>query len=219
MPDDALLDVWQQCRKEQTEGPGFDVRGWYHTLYSEWLSQKKILEVGSGLGFDGVTFAQKGARTTFVDLAPTNIEVIRRLCKILKIDGCNFLVLDSVETLTALPRDYEVVLAVGSLHHAPASVIRPEVQELLRHLKAGGRWLQLAYPRSRWEAEGCLSFERWGEKTDGLGTPWAEWYDVPKLVELFGPAHLECVLYREWHNNSFNWFDFIFRGMKNKRDK
>ena len=30
----------------------------------------------------------------------------------------------------------------------------------------------LAYPKSIWLREGSMHFKRWGEKTDGKGTPW-----------------------------------------------
>ena len=73
---------------------------------------------------------------------------------------------------------------MGSLHNAPESVMKPELQELVRHLKAGGRWLQLAYPVARWEREGSPPFDVWGQMTDGLGTPWCEPYDVPKLLNV-----------------------------------
>jgi hypothetical protein len=44
-------------------------------------------------------------------------------------------------------------MAMGSIHNAPVEVMKPEYQELLRHLKVGGRWLQLAYPKSLWRRD------------------------------------------------------------------
>jgi hypothetical protein len=100
---------------------------------------------------------------------------------------------------------------MGSLHHMPYKVVRDEAQELIRHLKVGGRWLQLAYPRSRWLREGRLPFNLWGSYTDGMGTPWGEWYDLPKLLSLLEPAEFDVILYREFDNNDFNWFDLVRR--------
>ena len=117
-----------------------------------------------------------------------------------------------MSSLRPLDADYDVIMAMGSLHHAPAKVMKPEYQELLRHLKIGGRWLQLAYPRSRWIREGRSPFSKWGEMTDGAGTPWCEWYDLPKLLSMFEPAKFEVVLYQEFHNSDFNWFDLVYRG-------
>ena len=96
----------------------------------------------------------------------------------------------------------------GSLINAPFEVIRQECQELLRHLPVGGRWIELAYPKARWVREGSLPFEQWGDKTDG-GAPWMEWYDQAKLQAALAPARFETVLYLDFHNNDFNWFDLL----------
>ena len=45
------------------------------------------------------------------------------------------------ELLRPLDTDYDVIMAMGSMHHAPMDILKPEYQELLRHLKVGGRWL------------------------------------------------------------------------------
>jgi 2-polyprenyl-3-methyl-5-hydroxy-6-metoxy-1,4-benzoquinol methylase len=212
LPDADLLQLWQEALAEQTEGAGFQLRGWYHTLYAEALRGKRVLDVGSGLGFSSLSFARQGAQVTFVDLAPNNLKVLERLCGLLGVRSARFVLLQDLGSLAALPTDFDVITAIGSLHHAPVSVIRPEVQELVKHLKVGGRWLQFAYPRARWEREGSLPFHEWGEKTDGIGTPWAEWYDMPKLLELFRPHRFEPVFYYEWHNQDFNWFDLVYCG-------
>ena len=112
-----------------------------------------------------------------------------------------------IKDLEVLPTDFDVVTAVGSLHNAPFDVMKHEVAELVRHLKVGGRWLQLAYPKARWEREGMPPFEKWGTLTDGEGTPYCEWYDMEKLLRLLKPADFEPLFHYEWHNHDFNWFD------------
>ncbi len=209
LPDAELLEHWEAIRDNNTTGAGFAMRGWYHLLYAEALHGKKLLDVGSGLGISTITFAQQGADVTFVDLAQTNLDVLRRLCGILGLRNVTFHLLDGIESLAKLPESFDVITAIGSLHHAPQSVIRPECAELVRHLKVGGRWLQLAYPRSRWEGDRKPDFDRWGEITDGVGTPWSEWYDVPKLLDVLLPAKFEVVLYHEFSGVEFNWFDLL----------
>jgi 2-polyprenyl-3-methyl-5-hydroxy-6-metoxy-1,4-benzoquinol methylase len=212
LSDEALLREWESARAEITTGKQFAHRGWYHALYADGMRGKKVMDVGSGFGVDPITFAQHGARVTFVDLAETNLKVLERLCKIMGLTEVKFVQFEDLESLRPLDADYDVIMAMGSLHHAPAEVIRPELQELLKHLKVGGRWLQLAYPRSRWIREGRSPFSVWGEITDGPGTPWTEWYDLPKLLKQFEPAKFDVVLYQEFHNGDFNWFDLVYRG-------
>jgi hypothetical protein len=58
-----------------------------------------------------------------------------------------------------------------------------------------------------------LPFDEWGVATDGVGTPWAEWYDVPKLLDALSPARFDLVFYTEWHREDFNWFDLVLSGL------
>jgi len=211
MPDKELLELWSRIRMEATTGENFDVRGWYHLLYRDILEGKRVMDVGSGLGIDGITFAQHGAKITFVDIVGPNLDVLKRLCRLLGLTEVDFCYLENLDSLSALPTDYDVIWAQGSLINAPVNITRAEVQELLKHLPVGGRWIQLAYPFARWEREGKLPFDQWGRLTDGPGTPWVEWYDLPKLKTLLEPAEFDVVLYLEFHNSDFNWFDLVRR--------
>lgn len=211
MPDKKLLDLWSRIRLEATTAENFDVRGWYHLLYRDILREKLVMDVGSGLGIDGITFAQHGARLSFVDIVESNLAVLERLCRLLNLTNVDFCYLENLNSLSALPANYDVIWCQGSLINAPFEVTRVEVQELLKHLPVGGRWIELAYPKARWERDGKLPFEKWGELTDGQGTPWVEWYDLPKLKALFEPAQFDVILHFEFHNSDFNWFDLIRR--------
>jgi 2-polyprenyl-3-methyl-5-hydroxy-6-metoxy-1,4-benzoquinol methylase len=212
LSDDQLLARWEKARHEITTGAEFAHRGWYHALYADFMRGKKVLDVGSGFGVDSITFAQHGAHLTFVDLVETNLKVLERLCKIMGLHDTQFVLMKDLDSLKPLGTDYDIIMAMGSMHNAPVEVMKPEYQELIRHLKVGGRWLQLAYPKSRWGRDGRPRFAYWGLMTDGPGTPWEEWYDVPKLLAMLEPAKFDVVLYQEFHNSDFNWFDLLYRG-------
>jgi 2-polyprenyl-3-methyl-5-hydroxy-6-metoxy-1,4-benzoquinol methylase len=213
LSDELLLNQWKKAREEITTGPQFAHRGWYHALYADAMRGKRVMDVGSGFGVDSITYAMHGASLTFVDLVETNLNILKRLCKIMGLHDASFHVLEDIESLRALDTDYDVIMAMGSMHNAPVGVMKPEYQELIKHLKVGGRWLQLAYPEIRWIREGRIPFAKWGQGPDGEGTPWCEWYDLPKLLSMFEPARFDVVLYREFHNSDFNWFDLLYRGM------
>lgn len=210
LPDDALLAKWEETRAATTTGAEFSHRGWYHVLYAEAMRGKKVMDIGSGFGIDSITFAEHGARVTFVDIVKSNLEVLKRLCQIKGLKDVQFHFFEDLSSLRALHTDYDVIMAMGSLHNAPAAVMKPEYQELLRHLRRGGRWLQLAYPKSLWIQHGSLPFDLWGQKLEC--SPWEEWYDMPKLLSMFEPSKFEVVLYHEFHNGDFNWFDLLYRG-------
>ncbi|MHC4662639.1 MAG: class I SAM-dependent methyltransferase [Planctomycetota bacterium] len=211
LSDEELLSYWrEQCEKD-TRKSRFTVRGWYHLLYSDVLKGKKIMDVGSGMGIDGITFARCGAKMTFVDIVESNLKFIERLCKILDVKDATFCHLEEFASLDKLPYDYDVIWCQGSMINAPYEIMCDECAKLLEHLPVGGRWIELAYPKTRWEREGKLPFDKWGEKTDGSGTPWVEWYDTNKLLKRLSPAEFEVVLEFEFHNGDFNWFDLVRR--------
>lgn len=212
LSDKALLSEWEHARLDITTGTEFAHRGWYHALYADGMRGKKVMDVGSGFGVDSITFAQHGAKLTFVDLVETNLQVLARLCRILGLTEVQFVLFQELHSLATLGTDYDVIMAMGSLHNAPEHVMQPEYQELIRHLKYGGRWLQLAYPRSRWIRAGRMPFSKWGQHTDPGKTPWCEWYDLPKLLRMLAPAKFDVVLYQEFHNGDFNWFDLLYKG-------
>jgi SAM-dependent methyltransferase len=164
--------------------------------------------VGSGLGFEGVTFAQEEATVTFVDVSESNLEVVRRVCQLLQLgERTSFIHLKDLDSFAALAPEYDVMWCNSCLHHAPFEIVRAQAQELLRHLRPGGRWIQLAYPRGRWEREGSLPFNEWGQMTDGEATPWVEWYDLEKVLALLAPCEFNVVVAFEFHNGDFIWFD------------
>jgi hypothetical protein len=92
----------------------------------------------------------------------------------------------------------------------PLSLAQIEAQALIQHLPTGGRWIELGYPKARWEREGSLPFDQWGEKTDG-GAPWIEWHDLEKVRWMLAPFQFDVILDFEFHNSDFNWFDLIRR--------
>lgn len=202
LSDEDLILYHAECTKKALD----DCRAWYHQLYKDVLRGKRVLDVGSGFGIDGIAFAREGAYVTFLDIVEDNILVLKRLCRLLKIENVEFLYMKDLSSLAALRNDFDVIWCDGSLIHAPFDIIRLEVKELVKHLKPQGRWIELCYPKERWKREGSMPFERWGEKTDG-DAPWVEWYDLPKLRARFDPIQFDVILHFNFHNNDYNWFD------------
>jgi hypothetical protein len=211
LSDQELVQHWIQIKMDAVSGKNFPVRGWYHALYTDILRGKRVMDVGSGLGIDGITFAEAGAEMTFVDIVESNLKVLKRLCQLRGIRNATFCYLQNLSSLGELPTDYDVIWCQGSMINAPFSVMKDECAALLTHLPVGGRWIELAYPKIRWEREGSLPFNVWGEYTDGQGTPWMEWYDLQRIQARLAPAAFETILYVNFHNNDFNWFDLIRR--------
>jgi SAM-dependent methyltransferase len=209
LSDAELRDFWLSTHRQATTGGGFPVRGWYQHLYRDVLRDKKVLEIGSGMGIDGIEFARHGAAITFVDIVEDNLQVMRRLCGIFGITNAQFVYLHSLQSLEQLPTDYDVVWSQGSQINVPFEFARHECAIIARHLKAGGRWIELAYPRERWVRDGSPPYRLWGNLTDGEGTPWMEWYDLERLLDRLAPTEWQPLLSFNFHNDDFNWFDLL----------
>jgi 2-polyprenyl-3-methyl-5-hydroxy-6-metoxy-1,4-benzoquinol methylase len=78
----------------------------------------KILDVGCGLAISSLYFAEHGARLTFSDIALENVRVVERLCA-LKGVAADFRYIEDEGSFAALPSEFDVVLALGSLIDAP----------------------------------------------------------------------------------------------------
>src|SRR3989442_1074962 len=110
LPDEKLLACWEGARAETCDGlSGLVMRGWYHTLYAPWVPGKKILEVGPGIGIDGVTFASAGASITFADISQTNLDVVSRIFALKGLHAPHCLRVQNFDDFDRLDCDYDAV--------------------------------------------------------------------------------------------------------------
>src|SRR5262249_11105883 len=142
--------------------------GWLETLYVDTFRDRRVLELGSGLGFDALRFTSRGACWTCADIVPDNLALIRRVAALKGLGEriTTYLIPDDL-SFDALRSGYDAIWVFGSIHHVPFETARREAMAVLKLLKRGGRWMELVYPRERWLREGSLPFEEWGKVTDG----------------------------------------------------
>lgn len=178
---DTLERIWMAARQIS----------WIVEVYRDFVRGRKIIEVGPGAGIVGVQLLRAGAKITFIDVVGSNLLLVERVCRIKGIDGATFLKLNAFGDPLILPADYDAVFAIGSLYHAPSEVTKPEFEALASRLKLGGRFITLTYPRERWVEESQRPFSEWGKNTDGEATPWAEWYDVDKILAQLSPYQFQ----------------------------
>ena len=82
LPDDQFLKRWDSISARRAAG----VVGRMAPIYRDFFSGRRILELGGGLGFDGIRFATEGALWTFADIVPGNLSVIRRMTRLSLLD-------------------------------------------------------------------------------------------------------------------------------------
>lgn len=103
----------------------------------------RLLEIGCGIGTDGLQFARAGAIYTGVDLTEAAVELARKNFAAAGVGG-EFRVSDA-ENLDFPDASFDVVYSHGVLHHTPD--IEAAVGEIHRVLRPGGRAIVMLYHR------------------------------------------------------------------------
>src|ERR1043166_3132475 len=103
----------------------------------------KVLEVGCGVGTDGLQFARAGADYTGVDLTEAAVGLARNNFASAGTPG-EFRMSDA-ENLDFADESFDGVYSHGVLHHTPD--IEAAVREIHRVLKPGGRAIVMLYHR------------------------------------------------------------------------
>jgi SAM-dependent methyltransferase len=202
-PDDRLLEFWEQARAEVSVQP---VRGWFHEQYAAAFCGRRVADVGPGIGVDGITLAERGARITFVDIVEDNLALLRRLCGLKGVEADFYFIDDFFDY--RFPTRFDAFMFIGSMHHAPFEFSRRQAAAMTAFLEPGGTVVMLAYPKERFIATGARDFEEFARRTDGARTPWAEWYDEEKVCRLFGPGfQLNWSRRFGQQDIEFIWFD------------
>lgn len=103
----------------------------------------RVLEIGCGIGTDGLQFAKAGAIYTGVDLTEAAVELAQKNFSSAGVSG-EFKVADA-EHLDFPDESFDLVYSHGVLHHTPD--IQAAVKEVYRVLKRGGRATVMLYHR------------------------------------------------------------------------
>jgi SAM-dependent methyltransferase len=103
----------------------------------------KVLEIGCGLGTDGVQFARAGAKYTGVDITEAAVDLARRNFAWRDLPG-EFRPADA-ENLEFADGTFDLVYSHGVLHHTPDTA--RSVREVHRVLRPGGRAVVMLYHR------------------------------------------------------------------------
>jgi ubiquinone/menaquinone biosynthesis C-methylase UbiE len=132
---------------EEISSKRFHGREWHVPTVARFdaFRGKTVVEIGCGVGTDGIEFARNGANYIGVDLTPNSIELTRERFQVFGVPG-RFEVANAEEGLPLPDASVDHVYSFGVIHHSPV----PEkiVQEIYRILKSGGTFTVMLYNRS-----------------------------------------------------------------------
>jgi len=87
--------------------------------FEKWLN-KKVLEIGCGIGTDTINFAKAGAEVTAVELSDRSLEITEQRAKVYGLRNITFYLADAEELSSAVPaKTYDLVYSFGVIHHSP----------------------------------------------------------------------------------------------------
>lgn len=120
-------------------------------------ANKKVLEVGCGIGTDLSQFAKHGAIVTGTDLTSSAVELAKKRFKFFGLKG-DFRVADT-EALPFKDGEFDLVYAFGVLHHTPDT--EKAIAEIFRVLKPGGKIFAMLYYKNLFTYYVKLLLFRW----------------------------------------------------------
>ena len=118
--------------------------------FERWRD-KKVLEIGCGIGTDTINFARAGAQVTSVDLTEKSLEVARQRAKVFGFeDRIRFLQANAEKLSDHVPVEkYDLIYSFGVIHHTP----HPEsvLEQLRQYAKPDTTLKIMVYNRWSWK--------------------------------------------------------------------
>jgi len=197
---------------QEVEGFRYRMQPFMHSIIGfDRYAGRDLLEIGCGLGTDLLQFARGGARVTAVDLAPSSVELVKKLFHLhgLTVDAR----VADAENLPFDDNEFDFVYSFGVLHHTPNT--QRAIDEVYRVLKPGGECVIMLYHRRslytivgtplytiarafsskrlRQEADRAPSapstVEEWVRRYDGTMNPLGKAYTRVEVQSMFRSFH------------------------------
>ncbi len=157
--------------------------------FPRWQN-KRVLEIGCGIGTDTMNFARHGALVTAVDLSEKSLEMARKRAEVYGLSGSIRFYHGSGEALAdVLPAEtYDLVYSFGVIHHTP----HPDrvLEQIRNYVRPGGTVKIMVYHRYSWKVF-------WILMTYGKGQFWR----LAEMVARHSEAETGCpVTYTYTHS-------------------
>ncbi|HET6890447.1 MAG TPA: class I SAM-dependent methyltransferase [Pyrinomonadaceae bacterium] len=163
---------------------------WHIPLAADFAGTKglKVLELGCGVGTDGVQFARAGADYTGVDLTDAAVTLAQKNFELHGLAG-TFRTADA-ENLDFANDSFDLVYSHGVLHHTPES--GRAVSEIHRVLRPGGRAVVMLYHRDSYNYRVNISILR------RAGAHLLKWEPGIKMVHRLTAEPIESLRQHAW---------------------
>ena len=163
---------------------------WHIPLAADFAGTKalRVLELGCGVGTDGVQFARAGADYTGVDLTDAAVELAQKNFELQDLAG-TFRTADA-EKLDFANDSFDLVYSHGVLHHTPET--GRAISEIHRVLRPGGRAVVMLYHRDSYNYRVNISLLR------RAGAHLLKWEPGIKVVHRLTGEPIESLQQHAW---------------------
>lgn len=117
--------------------------------FERWRG-KRVLEIGCGIGTDGVNFARNGALYTGIELSGNSLDITKKRFKTYHLKG-HFYRGSAEELFTFLPLEkFDLVYSFGVLHHTP----NPEIAlaQIKKYMHDKSEFRLMLYAKNSWKS-------------------------------------------------------------------
>jgi 2-polyprenyl-3-methyl-5-hydroxy-6-metoxy-1,4-benzoquinol methylase len=140
---------------------------------------KKVLEIGCGIGTDTISFARAGAGVTAVDLSDKSLAVAAHRAHVFK-KNVKFYQANAEELTKVVPTEpYDLIYSFGVIHHT----VRPEevLKQIKSYVKPGTTIKIMVYNRLSWKVLWILFKYGYGQ-----------FWKLPELIARYSEAETGC---------------------------
>jgi SAM-dependent methyltransferase len=214
---DAVNDVWDAAFRSRVLN--YPEEEQFMRSFAGRVRGRRIVSIGSGLGFHELFYASAGARIACCDIVASNLSAITAAAARKGLDVETFVSDDA--TAQPLPGRADIVFVYGCLMHMPQEAQRALLERAREALNPGGSVVLMVYA---WEfvRRTCgwndpsefdpVAFARASDPTVGEeACPWSDWHDGAKLLDLAG-AGARIVRRQAWNDGQFLWFELGWGG-------
>ncbi len=118
--------------------------------FPKWKN-KKVLEIGCGIGTDTIRFAKAGAQVTAIEISQKSLDLAKRRAKVCHLDKkIKFYLGDAEKLSKVVPvKPYDLIYSFGVIHHTP----HPEktIAELKKYTSKNTTIKIMVYHRYSWK--------------------------------------------------------------------
>lgn len=148
--------------------------------FDRWRD-KRVLEIGCGIGTDTINFARKGALVTAVELSRRSLDVAQQRAEVCQLENRIRFYHGNAEELTQVVpvEPYDLIYSFGVIHHTPA----PErvLSQIREYVRPGSTLKIMVYYRYSWKV-------LWILLRFGKGRFW----ELSKLIARYSEAQEGC---------------------------